>query len=109
MFHPHASKDKTGGLHTSEKLLGDVQRVPKAEVLPTEQGEDELILLLHAVFRKEGQKLLEMFTLRVAQHFLPRWQADYIKEDLGLGESGKAGGKQTRKKNKVFKFSARKW
>ena len=50
VFHPHASKDKTGGLHTSEKLLGDVQRVPKAEVLPTEQGEDELILLLHAVF-----------------------------------------------------------
>lgn len=95
------------GLHTSEKLLGDVQRVPKAEVLPTEQGEDELILLLHAVFRKEGQKLLEMVTLRVAQHFLPRWEADYIKEDLGLGESGKAGGKQTRKK--VFKFSARKW
>ena len=31
--------------------MGDVQRVPKAEVLPTEQGEDELILLLHAVFR----------------------------------------------------------
>lgn len=52
-------------LQTSEELLGNVQRVSEAEVLPTEQGKDELILLLHTVCRKLRQELLEMFTLRV--------------------------------------------
>lgn len=52
-------------LQTSEELLGNVQRVSEAEVLPTEQGKDELILLLHIVCRKLRQELLEMFTLRV--------------------------------------------
>jgi hypothetical protein len=52
-------------LQTSEKLLGNVQRVSKAEVFPTEQGKDKPVLLLHTVHRKMRQKLLEVLTLGV--------------------------------------------
>lgn len=84
------SQKQNAGLHTSEKLLGNVQRVPKAKVLPTEQGQDDLILLLNIVFRKMRQKLLEVFTLRVTQHFLPCGEADHIKEYLRLEDIRKS-------------------
>ena len=70
--HPPPPQTQNARPHTSEKLLGNVQRVSKAEVLPAEEGEDELTLLLDTVFRKVGQELLEVLTLGVTQYFLPR-------------------------------------
>ena len=68
-----------------------MQRVSKAEVLSSEQGQHELTLLLGVVFRKARQKLPEVLTLRVTQNFFPRGEADHIKEYLGLENEEKQG------------------
>lgn len=72
-----------------------MQRVPEAEVLAPEQGQEQLVLLLGAVLGDAGQELLEVRALRVTQHLLPRREADHLEEDLGL-ERGEAGGKSPR-------------
>lgn len=75
-----------------------MQRVPEAEVLAPEQGQEQLALLLSTVLRNAGQELLEVRALGVTQHVLPRGQADHLEEYLRLGERGKAGEKSPREK-----------
>lgn len=57
---------------TSEKLLGEVQRVPETEVVIVEEGTDSALLLGRVVVRETGKKLRKMLPLGVRQNISPR-------------------------------------
>lgn len=61
-----------------------MQWISETEVFTAEQGRDDFALMLSVVFRKVGQEFLQVVSLSVCQHLLPRRQADNFKEDVGL-------------------------